>query len=48
MNTPGKDFEAVMKAVESGRARDLTGIVSFVVSLAAATAALGTLAGMLA
>ena len=48
MNTPDKDFEAVLKAVETGRARDLTGIASFVVSLALATAALGTLAGLLA
>ncbi len=48
MSTPDKDFEALMEAVETGRARDLTAIVSFVVSLAAATAALGTLAGLLA
>ncbi len=48
MNTPEKDFDAVLKAVESGHARDLTAIAGFVVSLAAATAALGTLAGLLA
>jgi hypothetical protein len=48
MSTPDKDFDAVLKAVESGRARDLTAIASFVVSLAAVTAALGTLAGLLA
>ena len=48
MNTPDKDFEAVIEAVESGRARDLSAIASFVVSLALATAALGTLAGLLA
>jgi len=48
MSKPAKAFEAVMDAVDTGRARDLTAIVSFVVSLAAATAALGTLAGLLA
>jgi hypothetical protein len=48
MNTPDKDFEAVLEAVESGRASDLTAIAGFVVSLVAATAALGTLAGLLA